>query len=77
MPPGMAAVWAIGRLEMTSSGQIAGLDVVVGGNRSAPNVANYGVGELLEIDRHAMPMPNPFMVQPMSIFDFARITFLV
>ena len=43
MPPGMAVVWAIGRLGMTSSGQIAGVDVVVGGNRSAPNVTNYGV----------------------------------
>ena len=62
---------------MTSSGQIAGLDVVVGGNRSAPDVANYGEGALLEIDRNAMPVPNPFMTQPMSIFHFARITFLV
>jgi hypothetical protein len=34
-------------------------------------------GELLEIDRHAMPIPNPFMVPPMSIFGFARITSLV
>jgi hypothetical protein len=34
-------------------------------------------GELLEIERHAMPMPNPFMMTPMSIFAFARITFLV
>ena len=24
-----------------------------------------------------MPIPNPFMMQPMSIFGFARITFLV
>ena len=24
-----------------------------------------------------MPMPNPFMMTPMSIFGFARITFLV
>ena len=49
MPPGMAAVWAIGQLEMTSSGQIAGLDVVVGGNRPAPDVANYGVGSSLRL----------------------------
>ena len=34
-------------------------------------------GELLEIDRHAMPVPNPFMMPPMSIFGFARITSLV
>jgi hypothetical protein len=59
---------------MRSSGQIAGVDVVVGGNRSASNVASHGVGELLEIDRHAMPVPNPFMMPPMSIFGFARTT---
>jgi hypothetical protein len=29
------------------------------------------------IDRHAMPIPNPFMMSPMSIFGFARITSLV
>jgi hypothetical protein len=33
--------------------------------------------ELLEIDRHTMPIPNPFMMQPMSIFGFARTTLLV
>ena len=26
------------------------------------------------IDRHAMPIPNPFMMSPMSIFGFARTT---
>ena len=34
-------------------------------------------GELLEIERHAMPMPNPFMMQQMSIFGFARTTSFV
>jgi hypothetical protein len=29
------------------------------------------------IDRHAMPIPNPFMMSPMSIFGFARTTSLV
>ena len=78
MPPGMAAVWAIGRPETRQAVRFAAVDVVVGGNRSSgPNVANYGAGELLEIDRHAMPIPNPFMMSPMSIFGFARITFLV
>jgi hypothetical protein len=33
----------------TSSGQIAGLDVAVGGNRPAPDVANYGVGSSLRL----------------------------
>jgi hypothetical protein len=36
---------------------------------------NYG--ELLEIDPHPMPILNPFMMPPMSIFGFARITSLV
>jgi hypothetical protein len=34
-------------------------------------------GELLEIERHAMPTPNPFMMTPMSIFDLARTTSFV
>ncbi len=34
-------------------------------------------GELLEIDRHAMPTPNPFMMPPMSFFGFVRTTALV
>src|ERR1700721_4767600 len=34
-------------------------------------------GELLVIDRHAMPIPNQFMMSPLSIFGFARTTSLV
>ena len=65
---------AEGRLS-TSTGQIA--DVVVGGKRSsAPNVTNYGWGELLEMDPGVMPIPNPFMMPPMSIFGFTRSTAL-
>jgi hypothetical protein len=67
---------AEGRLS-TSTGQIAAVDVVVGGKRSsAPNVTNYGWGELLEMDPGVMPIPNPFMMPPMFIFGFTRSTAL-
>ena len=47
------------------------------GKPVGPGCRQLWSGELLEIDRHAMPIPNPFMMQPMSIFGFARITSLV
>jgi hypothetical protein len=63
----------------TSSGQIAGVDVIVRswGKPVGPECRQLWSEEVLEIDRNPMPVPNPFMTQPMSIFRFARITFLV
>jgi hypothetical protein len=67
---------AEGRLS-TSTGQIAAVDVVVGesGRRRRMSPTMDG-GELLEMDPGVMPIPNPFMMPPMSIFGFTRTTAL-
>ena len=77
MSPGMAAVWAIGRLEIRQAVRSrvwTSQSAEIGRPRMSPTME---WGELLEIDRHPMPIANPFMMPPMSIFGFARITFLV